>query len=295
MENNVEFRIWDNKENKWIEIASGVILNHKPYCTSNYFLDHLGRVCWPSDEAGPIMCMGEEGRYEVSQYIGRKDSAGVKAFTGDMGEFRTGPAEITTGCIVSDEGYKVDLLGKGITEIGDMSFVISGNRWEGLHAAEVKAPIEPVCDSTVQKQNKDAQDIEDIKKMFKNGAMYLNPPSAIFTSTGSEYRKVDKESSRKQKEGMEAFKEVRDYYLHTQPAGRDSFWPTQARALAKNFDPIFGAIKIAASEGKMKVMIPEGVIDEAIKFALTSMGYKLDLYKPLLASFRNEWIISWEE
>ncbi len=213
MENNIEFRIWDTKENKWLSSKVG----RWPTISRSGIVSIYDNTEGMDNEDVFNISMKKPLRYEVSQYIGRKDSKGVKAFTGDRVEASTSRSLLINGTLVSQRGNVYVMTENDLHSLNDFeSFTIIGNKWEGLHAAGASAPVEPVCDSAVQQQNKDAQDIEGIKKMFKWHEHYLSPPTSFFTDTGVEYRKVGKSGPEMTRQAIEELVDIPPYII-TQP------------------------------------------------------------------------------
>lgn len=78
-ENTYQFRVWDNMNKRWV--------NNQPHIY--YSIDLLGQV--RKYDTREVWELVDELRYNISQYIGRKDSKGVKAFTGDIISFKYRP------------------------------------------------------------------------------------------------------------------------------------------------------------------------------------------------------------
>lgn len=201
-ENNLECRIWDNQEMKWLpDVEQGNGVSVVTVITQKGFVNQF-RI-YTSGLFEDLLFPRE--RCEISQYIGRKDSKGVKAFTGDEVTFTPGDKafiifhEPTSAYVFYRSGEFVS--------IDYEPFTIIGNKWEGLHAAESKAPIEQVCDSTVQQQ----------------------PPSSIHhRETDKNYIKWEKELNEELASNVErnsmAFEEAREEYLSKSPVGIKPKW-----------------------------------------------------------------------
>lgn len=305
----MEFRIWDIKNKKWIP-RDQLTINLKLF----YFISTAGEVVEASYEGViPSVCIMQKEMYEVSQYIGRKDNAGVKVFTGDRINIELNGTNVFT--IEFSEGEYIAVL-PGETKpfnflrrLGSLSesngFTIIGNKWEGLHAAEAKAPIEPVCDSTVQQQNKNDTYFDIVAECV--AAFKRDHPELRFSD--KEITDLVKDSINNPKkyfvfkypkeQESESFKEARCEFLQRNNIGREYISLSDARSAAKKYDFVFGPIKEAANKGRLSVIVNEKFIDEAVKFSLVEMGYKIK--RETMFHFENgiiptnNWIISWIE
>lgn len=151
-DNNIEFRIWDKEEKRFRHKHE---IGEDKTRSLMMLLDGEILECTEKPSHGSMRASFAKynDRFEVSQYIGRKDSKGVKAFTGDRALFNCGYGDIEGVIALNNAAYEFNASGKHFCYTDD--FTIIGNKWEGLHAAEAKAPIEPVCDSTVQQKSLD--------------------------------------------------------------------------------------------------------------------------------------------
>lgn len=133
MENNFEFRIWDKHLKMWLSFEDVYINPHGEICKYALY-DVL-----PGDTRVPCVNPLIEDRFELSQSIGRKDSKGVKAFTGDILEssvYDRDHCEI----VFRDGGYQVSVNNEEWHPIHD-HFTVIGNKWEGIFPVKEKMVV----------------------------------------------------------------------------------------------------------------------------------------------------------
>lgn len=155
MENNFEFRIWDTELKRWRKMTE-----RPDKCLRRIFICPDGLIVEIHDALGDTMFYANntQGRFELSQSIGRKDSKGVKAFTGDIlksSVYDRDHCEI----VFRDGGYCVLVNNEEWHPIHD-HFTVVGNKWEGIFPVkdlgpETRTQSSAGGDSTVQQEGND--------------------------------------------------------------------------------------------------------------------------------------------
>lgn len=139
MENQFEFRIWDDFHHRWcepLENNGGLITNLLIAADGSIKrMLHGGKIETPGLDVKWTEQTPSWTQWILSQYTGRKDVHGQKAFSGDYisSDSLPGqdePIEIEWSNVACDAGYYVN------TKDGRMRlpavFAIVGNKWEGV-------------------------------------------------------------------------------------------------------------------------------------------------------------------
>lgn len=123
---NLEFRIWDNQEKKWRQPRKPIDTREIQEETLIAPNGKIWLLTWRADVMLERRLFDQNERFEISQSIGRSDSKGVKAFTGDIVSSKELPAfkgridfKSERYCVWENGSYY------GIPE----KFTIIGNKW----------------------------------------------------------------------------------------------------------------------------------------------------------------------
>lgn len=172
MENNFEFRIWDTELKRWRKMTE-----RPDKCFRRIFICPDGLIVEIHDVQGDTMFYANntQGRFELSQSIGRKDSKGVRAFTGDMlksSVYDRDHCEI----VFRDGVYCVSVNNEEWHPIHD-HFTVIGNKWEGIFPVkdfgpEARTQSSIGGDSTVQQEGDDTGSYEEIPPMPKSNLSF---------------------------------------------------------------------------------------------------------------------------
>lgn len=155
--NNLEFRIWDNREKRWMvnqtTMTQGseiILIDQKGGVWVFHYAANWNtpRCLQPHDATGK--------RFEISQCIFKEDSKGVKAFTGDtikLSVRKSGQVTEEVGEISMWHGNAYFAVNGVEKYVLTAVFTIIGNKWQGISSQKEANLSGSSGDSTVQQQS----------------------------------------------------------------------------------------------------------------------------------------------